>query len=420
MTFVRAVENRLSEDAKKLSSINVSGSWFSDNLDYSIEHSEFWPEDNSYKQIVFFGQVQLTISAINLKALDDLNPIELAFGAKMESGGQIQVTLVDSSSISGASVTTSFSVAPQPESAISSGLNDLSWAVYRTNPVFVDKKTLVVPRVDATITITPNDPNDAVRFANPVVSGTLDQAYYSEAARNIFAVMPNFFTDVDETENPPSAVTRFIDVSFSGLDVAVRAYRDYRFFTVADGRNEANPATLSDLVWPSDAGLDEVKWLTQFSGTEPVAKLSSTLDPSDPFVLGSPTDPDEYADPGAGGSLLGGSDTLRFSTTGVNDPPVGTVEVTRDFLRWQAQYGYYGMRAGSIAAVRESVKRVMVEPKEVDISLQHDGPFTVIVKTPWEQTYGANADEVGEPSAVVLEAIARAKPIGVKITHELT
>lgn len=420
MTIVRAVRNRLSETASKLSAIDVSGSWFSDNQNYAIEHSEFWPEDDSYKQVVFSGQAELTVSAVALDARDDLNPMELAFAVKMESGGQIQVTLTDSSAVTGSSVTTSFLVDPQPESAASSGLNDLSWAVYRTDLVFVNKQSLVVPQMDVTISMIPNDPSDSVHFANPVLSGTLDQGYYSEAARNMFAAIPSFFTDVDETENPPSAVTRFIDVAFSGLDVAIKAYRDYRYFTIADGRDESVPATLSDLVWPSNAGLDEVRWLTQFSGTEPVAKLSSTLDPSEPFVLGSPEDAGDYADPGTGGSLLGSADTLRFSTTGVNDPPLGTVEVTRDFLRWQAQYGYYGMKAGSVAAIRESVKRVMVEPKEVEIVLQHEGPFTVLVRTPWEQTYGANLSDVGTPSPVVLEAIHRAKPIGVKITHELT
>jgi len=406
VTTGRAVRNRLPASAQKLTVLGETGSWFSDNDDYEIEASEFRPDDASYRQVSFVGQVELTISSVILEAEDHLDPIEFVFAAKMQSGGQIDVVLSDTSFVSGASQPSTFVVTPQPESAGSAALNDLSWGVYRTEPVYVNKQSLSAPRIDVTVTIVPNEASDVVYFANPVLSGTLDQAYYSEAARQMNQVIPDHFTQGNGTENPPAAVMRFIDVAFSGMDQAMKAYRDYRFFTFVDGRDESLPETLSNLVWPSDAGLNEAKWLTQFTGTEPVAKLSSTLDPSNPFVLDT--------------SQLNGTDTLRFSTTGVNDPPLGTVEVTRDFLRWQAEYGYYGMNAGSIAAVRESVKRVMVEPREVTIDLQHDGPFTVLVRTPWEQTYGASEDDVGEASPVVLEAIERARPIGVKITHELT
>lgn len=410
MTIERAVRNRLDEDAYKISDLNVSGSWFAVGYSESlISHSEFWPDDESYKQVKFSGvsgSVEMTISGVELLPEDDLDPIEFSFAAKMQSGGEISVTLSDTSSVTVSSVSKTFLVDPQLESPNSDALNDRSWVIYRTNPVFVDKQTLSKPRVDVNIVFTPSDPSDTVEFANPVISGLLDHAYYSEAARNMVAVIPDHFIQTNGEENPSSAVTRFIDVAFSGLDFGVKAYRDYRFFTIAEGRDENDPVTLSDLVWPSDAGLDEAKWLAQFSGTEPVAKLSSTIDPSDPFVLDS--------------STLGGSDTLRFSTTGVTDPPLATTEVTRDFLRWQARFGYYGMNAGSVAALREAVKRVMVEPKEVTISLQHEGPFTVLIQTPWEQTYGASSEDVGSSSSVVKEAIFRAKPIGVKVIHELT
>lgn len=406
MNPAKAVRNRLPEAAIKFSALNVSGAWFANNANVQTEESEFWPDDPSYKQIAFTGGVVLTISAVNLNAEDDLEPIELAFAAKMQSGGTITVALTDSASIGASTVTSNFVVDPQPESSVANALSDLSWAVYRTDPITVNKLNLSVPRMDIQVSLAPTDASDTVYFANPVLSGTLDHGRYSEAARQMVPAIPRFFIETNGTENPPSAVTRFIDVAFVGLDAAVKAFRDYRFFTVADGRDETHPETLSDLVWPSDAGLDEAKWLTQFSGTEPVSKLSSTLDPSDPFILNT--------------SNLNGPNTLRFSTTGINDPPMATVEITRDFLRWQAEHGYYGMNAGSIAAVRESVKRVMLGAKEVTITLQDDGPFTVLIETPWEQTYGASEEEVGNASSVVIEALSRARPIGVKIIHQLT
>lgn len=407
MTTGRAVVNRLPKSAQKLDQLNASGSWSSDNADFTIENSEFCPYDTTHKQIVFTGETEMTISSVVLRPDDDGTNIEFAFAVKMVSGGSVEVVVQDTSTAGTTEQTTTFEINPQLESPDETALNDLAWQVFRTAPTILDRGNLPAPRVDITITFTPTDDSDLVYFSIPVLSGTLDVGRFSESARQMVMHIPNFFLDeTDEDSNPPGAMLRFLDVAFSGLDDAIKAFRDYRFYTIAEGRKDSLPETLSNLVWPSDAGLDEAKWLTQFTGTEPVAKLSSTLDPSDPFVLDT--------------SVLNGTDTLRFSTTGVNDPPLGTVEVTRDFLRWQAEYGYYGMNAGSLAAVRESVKRVMVEPREVTIDLQHDGPFTVLVQTPWEQTYGASEDDVGEASPVVLEAIERARPIGVKITHELT
>lgn len=410
MTIERAVRNRLPELAAKISVLNSSSAWFANNANFEIEQSEFWPDDQTYKQVKFTGPVVININSVQLVAEDHLQPIELTFAAKMQSGGTVTVVVTDSAAISASSSTKTFTVDPQPESPSANALSDLSWAVFRSDLVIVDKLSLSVPRVDLQVSLTPTDATDDVYFANPVLSGTLDHGNFSEAARQMVPAIPGFFIETNGEENPASAVTRFVDVAFVGLDTAVKYLRDYRFFTAAEGRDEARPETLSDLVWPSDAGLAEVRWLAQFSGTAPVSKLSSTLDPSDPFILGAHAD----------ASVLNGSDTLRFSTTGVNDPPMATVEVTRDFLAWQAEYGYYGMGAGSIAAVRESVKRVMVGAKQVTVTQQHDGPFTVLVETPWEQTYGATEDDVGDPSQVVLEALSYAKPIGVRIDHQLT
>lgn len=336
----------------------------------------------------------------------------------MQKGGSITVILTDV--YSSQTSVSEFNVDAQPESPNQDALDDLSWGVFRSKHVIVNKGNLPSPRVGINVEIVPNDNSDEIYFAIPTVSGLLDQAYYSEVARNAYATIPNVFLEASEDENPIGSVTRFIDVAFHGLDIAVKAYRNYRFFTAEEGRDEDNLKTLSELVWPKNAGLGEAKWLTQFSGTEPVAKLSSSIDPSDPFVLGSPESAEDYADAGSGGSELNGTDSLRYSTTGINDPPLATTEITTDFLRWQAQYGYYGIQSGSYAAVVDSVKRVMVDPKEINVVKQHEGPFTVLIQTPWEQTYGANEEDVGEPSSVVLEAIKRSKPIGVKITHQLT
>lgn len=413
----RAVVNRLTGAAASLESLNETGLWQVSAISGSYEKIEFQHSEFSSvttnKQIKITGVsaspsgVEVSFDELFLEEYDDQRFIELVFFARIDGGGSIQVVMTDTVAASVSEVETNFTVPPVVDVPISLGLANPSWRAYRANPIRVEKGSLSTPRITATITFKPNNSNSAVYFAGPAIYGYSDHFAFSQAAQQISVSAPDhLFNDDYENTTPPNSLTRFVDVSFTGLDQAIKAMFAYRFRTVEEARDENDPETLSELVWPENAPLNEAEWLAQFSGTEPVAKLSSTLDPSDAFILDS--------------SELNGTDTLRFSTTGVNDPPLGTLEVTRDFLRWQAKYGYYGMNSGSVAAIRESVKRVMVEPKNVSITLQHDGPFTVLVRTPWEQTYGASPEEIGLSSQVVLEAVARAKPIGVKVVHELT
>lgn len=410
MTFARAVTNRLPEKAEKLSELNSSGAWFASNYSSATtENSEFRPDDTSYKQIYFSGisgDLELIAESIELGVLDDKAFFEFAFAVKMQSGGTIVALISEVSTIQATQQTKTFAVLPQQEVPGNDALNDASWRIFRSESVLTDKGELSLPRVSLSITITPNDPADVVGFANPVLSGSLDQLLFSESSRHMAALIPSAMYVENSLTNPAGALIRFVDVALSGLDLAIKAFKNYRFFTIADGRQENLPGTLSELVWPSNAGLSEVRWLAQFSGTDAVAKFSSSLDPSDAFVLDS--------------SVLNGGDSLRFSSNGLNDPPTNTVEVTLDLLRWQTEYGFFGINAGSVASIRESVKKVMVEPREVTISVQNAGAFTVLVETPWEQTFGASENQIGSSSSVVEEVIRLCKPLGVKVTHQLT
>lgn len=409
MSFEKAVVNRLGNLAKKLTSFNESGAWFASSYGSLVtSHSEF-SSDTSFRTAKFSSISDpfiLTISGLQLTPNDDGAFIDFTFYARMNSGGTITVLLQDTTIVAVRNQETTFTVDPVVNSENAVGLANPSWNAYRSTALRVFRNSLNAPRLDVTITFEPNDPNDDVYFSCPVVSGFSDHLLLSQAVRQMIPQMPQYLIETDDSQsNPPGAMTRFIDVSFTGLDKGIKALIDYRYFTIEDGRDENDNATLSDLVWPSNAEFDEVRWLAQFSGTKPIAKLSSSIEPSDPFILDT--------------SMLNSSDTLRFSSTGVLDPPVATTDVVTSFLRWQAQYGYYGINAGSVSAIREATRRVMVGAKEVTIVPQHDGPFTLLVETPWDQTYGGSLDFVGSSSGVVEEAIQYAKPIGVKVTHRL-
>lgn len=349
--------------------------------------------------------MEIYIDALDLNPEDDGQFMELSFYAKMPVGGTIEIILQDTTTVAISEVTTTFTVSPSSASPNATGLSDTSWKAYRSKPIRVQKGMLAAPRLDVMIRFTPSVVNSEAYFANPSVIGLMDHSYYSEAVRNIIPNLPEALFDGFAESNPSAAITRFADVMYSGLDVAAKALRDYRFFTIEDGRDENDDATLSNLVWPSNTDFVEARWLAQFAGTHPISKLSSVLDPSDPFILDS--------------SQLNGDDTLRFSSTSTLDPPEATIDVVTEFLQWQAEYGYYGINAGTTKAIEEAVKRVMVGAKEVTITLQNEGPFTMLVETPWEQTYGGASELVGQSSVIAKEAISYAKPIGVKVTHKL-
>jgi hypothetical protein len=410
----RAVQNRLPEKAAKLNSFNSlqSDEWEISGVgDFTTDRSVFGPDD-SYNQLYCTGvpsevgsSMDLSIYALQLNPEDDANYFELAFYAKMPAGGTIEIIIADTTTISVAESTTTFSVPVASPSPNAVGLADPSWRCYRSKPTLVDKGEFPSPRIDVTIKFTPNQPDSVVYFANPSVIGMMDHMYFSEAVKNIVPNMPEAMFENAMDSEPPAAISRFIDVMYSGLDIAAKALRDYRFFSLDEGRDLSKPETLSNLVWPSNTDFPEARWLAQFSGTQPASKLNTVLDPSDPFVLDQ--------------SQLNGDDTLRFSSTVTIQSPQATVEVVTDFLRWQAEYGYYGINAGTTRAIMEAVKRVMIGDKEVTITSQHEGPFTMLVETPWEQTYGGAVELIGESSVVADEAISYAKPVGLKVTHRL-
>lgn len=412
--FAQAVVNRLPDEAAKLTTFGQTDvdQWGVVGAEtVSTNHSVFGP-DTSFLQayctgVPYDGETSLRLyyNSLQLQPDDDGNFMEVAFYAKMPSGGSIDVVVYDITSATPTQVSTSFNVAPSTPSANAVGLSDSSWSAYRSDPIRVEKGILASPRINVTIDFTPDQPGADVYFANPSVIGFMDHAVYSEAVKNIIPNIPAALLEYDGESNPPGAITRFIDVMYGGLDVAAKALINYRYFTLEDGRDETNDATLSNLVWPSNAEFVEARWLAQFSGTEPIAKLSSAIEPSDPFVLDT--------------STLNGDDTLRFSSTTTVAIPEATTDVVTDFLQWQAEYGYYGIRAGTITAITEAVKRVMVGTKQVNVTLQHEGPFTVLIETPWEETYGGAVDLIGQSSIVAVEAISYAKPIGVKVTHRM-
>jgi hypothetical protein len=94
----------------------------------------------------------------------------------------------------------------------------------------------------------------------------------------------------------------------------------------------------------------------------------------------------------------------------------------RDFLEWQIRTSSFGRNAGTRQAMMEAVKQVLVRTKDgtsstfgVAITPRSDGdPFAINIQTLTNETIDASA---GESSALVLQAVNLAKPLGYKVTH---
>jgi hypothetical protein len=411
-----AVFNRLTGSAETLDSLGNSGEWYVSGASYDNLLASDLRENNEFKQVKLAPTASacyIRIDAVSMDASDYQHAAQLTFGTNMPAGGEINVKIFDDGSEIESYGLTNFEIPPTTSSLYSSSLENPAWRVYRTNHTYIPSYNNGNPIASIEIEFIPNSQSQNIYFTSPVLCTSSDAGRFSEVFIQMSRHIPTEYLDTENLQqNPNFALQRFSDVAFEGLDRALKQSFSFQHYDISEGYDESNDQTKSYLVNPEVAEIDELKWLAQFTGTEPISKLESSLDPSDAFVLG--------ATEGDGFSTLNGGDALRFTTSALLEPPQNTAELQTSFLQWQASNGYYGINSGSIPAIEEAVKRLMIGEKEIQITLQNDGPFTVLVETPWEQTYGASEEKIGESLSVIEEAIYYAKPIGVKVTHVLT
>lgn len=411
-----SVFNRLTGSAETLASLGSSGEWYISGASYTNLSSSEIRVGSEFKQIELTPTASacyIQIDAVNMDPSDYKYASQLTFGLSMPAGGEINVKVFDDGSQIESYGLTNFEIPPATSSLYSSSLANPAWRVYRTIEMYVPSYNNPNPVVSIEIEFIPDNQSDKIYFTSPVLSSSVDAGRFGESLLQMMRHIPNEYLDTENLQqNPDFALQRFVDVAFEGLDRALKQSFSFQHYDISEGYDETNNLTKSYLVNPDVADIDELKWLAQFTGTEPISKLESSQDPSDPFILGA-TEGDGY-------STLGGGDALRFTTSALLEPPQNTAELQKEFLQWQTENGYYGINSGSITAIEEAVKRLMIGEQEIQITLQNDGPFTVLIETPWEQTYGASEEKVGESLSVIEEAIHYAKPIGVKVTHVLT
>jgi hypothetical protein len=247
-----------------------------------------------------------------------------------------------------------------------------------------------------------------INFTHPVIYGTLDFTR-NPAINQIMSRFPEFILDEDFKQEPlPYQFIRFIEMSTIHMGEMVGLLDSFIYQDISEGKDPLAPATLSTLVDPTVASRDYLFWLSQFSGTQIINPKTGFT----PWV----NLPEDWQ----GIDLIDGEDTSEDGAPWgaiqeFNTEPAGLEE----FLRWQVSTASYGMKAGTKEAIINSVKRVLLGTKTVTYEVMEPFNWTVKITTLKSETPDATLLDAGDTVLKILELIEPARPLGLRVLHEL-
>jgi hypothetical protein len=251
-------------------------------------------------------------------------------------------------------------------------------------------------------------PSAQVNISHPVVYGSLD-FINNPAIIDIMSRFPEFIRDQDANAEPlPYQFIRFMEMATIHSGEIQSLLNNFIYQDISEGKNLGDPTTLSTLVEPTVAPKDYLFWLSQFSGTQiinpktgftPWANLPETWQGIDD--IDGDDDPEDAAP--------------WRAIQEYNTEPAGLEE----FLRWQVSTAYYGMKAGTKEAIISSVKRVLLGTKTVTYEVIEPFNWTIKITTLKDETPDAALLDVGDSVLKILELIEPARPLGLRVLHEL-
>jgi len=247
-----------------------------------------------------------------------------------------------------------------------------------------------------------------VNITHPVIYGTIDFTR-NPAINDIMSGFPEFILDEDFKQEPlPYQFIRFIEMSAIHTGEMVGLLDGFIYQDISEGRNPADPSTLSTLVDPTIAPREYLFWLSQFSGTKiinPKTGFTPWVNLPDTWQGIDLIDEEESTEDAASWKAI-----QEFNTE-----PAGLEE----FLRWQVSTGFYGIRAGTKEAIIDSVKRVLLGTKTINYEVLEPFNWTVKITTLKSETPDSALLDVGDEVLEILELIEPARPIGLRVIHEL-
>jgi len=403
------ITNRLTGVQETLTSTGGSLQWqVSGGTIYDGGISELSPFTN-YRQLkigVTSATVELSLDNLITFENDGGLPFTFLFAIKMPSGGTITSSIQENTSISILSTETKV-ISAATASINAEGVGSPQWSIIRFNTDAVPD--IESPTFNISITIDPEDVGEFIYFTRPAFYPRYEFLAQNASLEQLLGYLPELFieTDFSVTDDLDLPMFRYLDVATSQMDVVSNNAIGYTFFDISEGYVEGEADLESLLVETSNADLDTLIWLAKFSGTLPITRFASSLEVvSDPFVLDS--------------STLDSADTIKITSYSELNPPAIDQEDQRILVKWQIDNGYYGINAGTDTAIKESAKLMLIGTKTVSLEYDYSTlPFQVNVLTRWDETFGADVSLIGQSSDLVLEAIAKARPLGVLVTHEL-
>lgn len=196
--------------------------------------------------------------------------------------------------------------------------------------------------------------------------------------RETVPYLPQVFSEFDRRATDPSfPMYRFMEVGTGYANLAFNQQIHYRYRDNESGFNPDDDETRSGLTDPFFADGVHLPWLSQFAG---LGQRETNI-----------------------ASLLSG-----YSITDPNE--------IEDFIRWQVDTAFFGRKAGSLEALRETVKYALTGTKFTTVYRHYLGnPWHIKIYTKTAETPGGVE---GQSSQLILDLIQKAKPVGYEFFHE--
>ena len=350
------------------------------------------------------------------------------------------------------------------------------WSILRGTPMAVPTSSETYP-IALSITFS-NHGGQTIHMSNPTLYQEF-RFTKNRFVQECVPMTPRIFTDLDKQQTLPSfPMYRMMEIGLANAGAAFHQQEHFRYRDISTGGDPTNAETLSGLVNPEVADVAYLPWLSQFTGTQyidptikttPWGNLPSTwedvmqdIDDAVDIVLdvvsltrtantvtavldGDVTSfaPGETVRVVGSGTFNGqfiisdqnivastlewgqglADETTTSGTVSLVDQSWIEIESFRlditnriEFLRWQVENQYFGMRAGTLEALVETTKFYLTGNKTVNVFSKHQGvPFLIKIFTKTSETPGGIE---GEESAELVQALQAAKPAGFKIVHE--
>lgn len=219
--------------------------------------------------------------------------------------------------------------------------------------------------------------------------------------------MPEIFLNQDTadflTNEPTFPMMRFIDsITTDANDLQVKS-EEFTYIDLATGFDPADSGTFSTLVDPNYCDGATLLWLAQFRGRQ----ILVTYEPS--------TEGASWVRFTLDDAVSGVLDDIAVLGSNISD--IGLPGGIEAYARWQVETGYYGHNAGTIEAMVSAIQRLLTGAGIVNYTVSANA---IHFTTSWTETYGSVIGDIGSPSALLLQIVEPARPLGMIVTHELT